>query len=224
MSTRIPGWLPAAAALALSSMVCTALLVVRVRQTDSIVYGFMPWNLFLAWIPMLLALIAYGADVRGTGGRLLFGAVAPFWLLFFPNAPYVITDLKHLHVSSSVPVWYDAVLMTCFVSTGLSLGLVSLYLMHNLVRRMVGAGVGWLFAISSIGLAAFGMYLGRVMRFNSWDAIQEPDSLARYTLDVLTQPTMHADVYRVCAVLSVFLISAYLTLFTVARLEWQLRR
>jgi uncharacterized membrane protein len=81
-----------------------------------------------------------------------------------------------------------------------------------------------MFALGSIVLAAFGIYLGRFMRYNSWDAIRDPLPLGRHLLDVALRPAMHADAYAVTAVLAVLIASAYLVLCTVARMELRLQR
>src|SRR5258707_5924632 len=124
------------ASLAFASAICLALLAVRVVYSDSLNYSFLAWNLFLAWLPMLCSLFAYNAYKRlGRLSWLVVAGCALAWLLFFPNAPYILTDLMHLSPRPDAPLWFDVLLVIAFAWTGLFLGLVSLSLMHALVRR-----------------------------------------------------------------------------------------
>ena len=62
------------------------------QQTDTL-YAFLIWNLFLAWVPFVFSMAAYELDKRKRGGLLLL-PLGIAWLLFFPNAPYLMTDLE----------------------------------------------------------------------------------------------------------------------------------
>ena len=116
-----------------------ALVGVRVVYSGSEHYGALIWNLFLAWIPFALALAVYDGFRRGASRTLLLTGGA-LWLLFFPNAPYIVTDLKHLRTWEGAPIWYDVVMASAAAWAGLARGVVSLYLMQTGVRRLVGAG------------------------------------------------------------------------------------
>ncbi len=94
---------------------------------------------------------------------------AALWLVFFPNAPYIITDLLHLSAQDGVPVWYDLILLSAFAWTGAMLGMISLGLMHVLVARVAGGAWSWIFVLGVLMLSGFGVYLGRFPRWNSWD-------------------------------------------------------
>src|SRR5215210_6088195 len=88
------------------SVLVVALVAVRVRHTGSLDYVNLVWNLFLAWIPLGLAVVVYDGARRGVGGQWLV-AFGGLWLLFFPNAPYLMTDLKYLRELDGMPLWYD---------------------------------------------------------------------------------------------------------------------
>jgi len=127
------------AALMFSSAVCLALYVVRVVYTGELTHFFLNWNLFLAWIPLLCAVAAYG--MQALRSKLRYAAALPcaaVWLLFFPNAPYLLTDLLHLSAGEGAPAWFDLVMILSFAWTGLLLGFVSLYLMQDLVSQALG--------------------------------------------------------------------------------------
>ncbi len=166
------------AALAFATAVCVIMLAVRVLYANSTAYIRMLWNLFLAWLPMLAALAAY--NLRKRDARRGWAMIVPcafVWLLFFPNAPYMVTDMLHLQPRYGVPLWYDLLLLVSFAWTGTFLGLVSLYLMHTLVRRSAGVPAGWLFTFTVLAITGFGVYLGLFPRWNSWDLFLNPMSL-----------------------------------------------
>jgi uncharacterized membrane protein len=160
-----------ALALLAASTLCVATLEVRTRATDDPYYSFLVWNLLLAWIPLVLAGAAYERTRRG-GGPIV-AALLVLWLLFFPNAPYLLTDFIHLG-EGPAPLWYDALMLSAFAWTGLLLGFASLALVQEIVRRRFGPRAGWLSVVAALGLAGVGVYLGRFVRFNSWDALLHP--------------------------------------------------
>src|SRR5712691_3005759 len=128
--------------LALASAFGVAMVVVRTVQTGNPDYRNLLWNLFLAWVPFVLALAVYDRPRRG-GSRPLQLALARRWLLFLPNAPYLLTDFMLLRRIGGVPLWYDVTMLTTFAWTGLLLGFISLYLVQIVVRRAYGATLGW---------------------------------------------------------------------------------
>lgn len=156
--------------LVLGSALGTGLIVLRIEWTGE--PGFLPlvWNLFLAWLPLLLALVLVGLHRARAHGVALVAVGLP-WLLLLPNAPYIVTDLVHLAERPGVPVWFDAVLISCNAAVGLGLGLLSLYLVHRVVAARRGAVAGWVVALGCLPLAVVGVWLGRVHRFNSWDVV-----------------------------------------------------
>ena len=113
-------------ALLFASGICLAMLASRALFAQSRELFFYPWNLFLAWLPFLLARRIYGlrADRSPRFGLLAVCALA--WFFFFPNAPYIVTDLVHLKTRAPVPKWFDLLLMVSFAWTGLCLGYLSL--------------------------------------------------------------------------------------------------
>ena len=131
--------------LSAASLICFALEEVRYYYTGTRRYSMLDWNLYLAWIPMLLASFAYMLSWRR---RLVFISIPVFtflWLIFFPNAPYILTDLEHLNQSSPASlVWYDVIMLVWFSWTGMLLGIVSLSLMQEIIKRDFGRLAGWL--------------------------------------------------------------------------------
>ena len=203
------------AALALLSLFSVALVGARYAYSREPLFGGLIWNLFLAWIPFGLAIFVY--DRHRTGARtatlLPFGAL---WLLFLPNAPYIVTDFKHLEETGGAPLWFDVVVIAAPAWTGMLLGFLSLYLVQAVVRELVGRAVGWVVAIGALGLASFGVYLGRVQRWNSWDLLTDPSLLAQLDV-VLVDPRALA----MTILLSGFLTLSYLVLYAFMTLDLQ---
>lgn len=109
-------------ALLLASILSCALVVVRAYYAGNTAYAFFFWNLFLAWVPVAAALLFYGLAARQTRSKALMLCAAVIWFLFFPNAPYIVTDIVHLREAPPVPYWYDIVCVMAFAQTGLFLG------------------------------------------------------------------------------------------------------
>ncbi|WP_203568333.1 DUF1361 domain-containing protein [Aestuariimicrobium ganziense] len=156
-----------------ASVVASGLLVGRLLSTGTPTFGFLGWNLVLAWIPLLLALAITGLHrARSSGvGLVLAGLV---WLAFLPNAPYIVTDVVHLHARSPV---FDIALVSVFALVGLAVGLASLLLVQHVVTDHLGALAGWTMSAAALVLSTVGIWLGRVHRFNSWDITAQAGAL-----------------------------------------------
>jgi uncharacterized membrane protein len=183
--------LPALAAFAVASGGGMALLTGRYLVTGHARFTFLPWNLLLAWMPFFFALGAWrwfrSAPPQPRRGWLCSAG----WLVFFPNAPYLCTDMVHLFRVGRAPAslfWFDLVMLLTFAFTGLLLGFASLAVMQSLVARARGWLFGWLFAAATLGMAGFGIYLGRFLRWHSWDVLRSPLGLTKDIADRLFAP------------------------------------
>ena len=200
-------------ALTLSSLVSVGLFSLRVIYTQRILHGFLNWNLFLAWLPMICGLTAYNLHKHPSRARWIGVAVfSVLWLLFMPNAPYLVTDIVNLYPQSDMPFWFDIILFAAYIWTGMFLGLVSLFLMQEVVRHIAGRVVSWVFALGVLGLSSFGIYLGRFMRWNSWDVFVNPGHVLADIVAPLRHPTAHIETYLFSLIFAFFIISAYLML------------
>jgi uncharacterized membrane protein len=204
-------------AFVLASGLCGALLLVRGIETGWFGYSFLVWNLFLAWVPFVLALVLYDVNRRG-GSRVAQAVLAAGWLLFLPNAPYIVTDFLHVGVIGGAPIWFDAALVAAFAATGVMLGLASLLLVQSVVARAWGELWGWLMLVPVLGLCSVGIALGRIARFNSWDAVSQPDAVLRVVADKVVDPASAARGIALVAALTVSLAVGYLVLYAVAGL------
>ena len=193
------------------SLFCVALVLVRFGESGSTKFIGLIWNLFLAWIPFVLAVVVYDRWRRQRVGPALL-VLGGLWLLFFPNAPYIVTDFVHLERTTDAPYWYDAVTVSAFAWTGVLLGFASLFLMQTVVRQWRGVGTGWAFAGVAIALGAVGIYLGRVLRLNSWDALELP----RILHGVALNPFAHQQAIAVTVLISMALGFAYVLLYNFA--------
>ena len=216
----IPGPRQRATLLALifASGICLAMLASRALFAQRWELGFYPWNLVLAWIPLLLAGRIYRLRADRSPRFGLLGACAVLWFFFFPNAPYIVTDLIHLKTRAPVPKWFDLVLMVSFAWTGLCLGYLSLYLMQEVVRSRLGRRWSWRFVVAMLALSSFGIYLGRFERWNSWDVLARPLGLAS---DVVQRVSFagNPELFAFSATFFAFSLLTYATLFALTHLH-----
>jgi uncharacterized membrane protein len=198
--------------LLLASVFGEAMVVVRMAHTGNSDYQNLLWNLVLAWVPFLLALAVYDRHRRG-GSRPVQLALAGLWLLFLPNAPYLLTDFMLLRQIEGVPLWYDVTMLTTFAWTGLLLGFISLHLMQSVATRAFGAAAGWAGAVAALGLSGFGIYLGRFQRWNSWDVLVDPARVAADVWARVGDPLAYGRTFAITVFLGAFLTLAYLVLY-----------
>jgi uncharacterized membrane protein len=147
-------------------------------------YGFYRWNLGLALVPLALAyLVSWAARREITWPALPVLGLA--WIIFLPNAPYLITDLVHLDEGVNGP---NIVVLSLLAITGLLIGVKSIQLVQRTVERLFGLAAGRVAVHVIAVLTAFGIYLGRVKRWNSWDVIEEPHAFVHALVRVPSQP------------------------------------
>jgi uncharacterized membrane protein len=180
-------------------------------------YSFLVWNLFLAWIPLGMAYISYLMSFGRRTLSVLVAITAFLWLIFFPNAPYILTDLVHLgQPSEVVPLWFDVILVVWFAWTGLLLGILSLYFMQEIVHREFGRAVGWVFVVVGSFLSGLGIYMGRVLRWNSWDIISSPSDIFYGIWQGMQNPSLGA--IAMTALFGAIFLFVYLTFYTFGHL------
>lgn len=180
-------------------------------------YAFLIWNLFLAWIPFIISYFTYTISLTRRLLYVVIPVAAFLWLIFFPNAPYILTDFQHLaKASPELPVWYDVMMLIWFAFTGLLLGVVSLFLMQEIVRREFGRWVGWGFVIAVAGLSSAGIYVGRFLRWNSWDIFRNPTGMVLYTLESAQDPSLQSIGF--IGLFGAFFLFLYITLYTFGHL------
>lgn len=207
------------AALVLASTASAGLVIARILWTGRLSYTFLLWNLFLAWVPLVFALFAIDHYKRRPGSRWIFLGYAGAWLLFFPNAPYICTDLIHLTNRSYPNFWVEMVLILSCAVTGLVVGFVSLFLMHSMVARRMGPVASWFFVGAIAALSSFGVYLGRFLRFNSWDVVVRPWELLRGIGGWAADPLAQSNSFAFPILFAVFLFVSYLLFYAMTHLQ-----
>jgi uncharacterized membrane protein len=196
--------------LSLLGFWCVSMIAVRIERTGSGYYLFLVWNLFLAGVPLIASTSLRHANNRQSASLLQIGLFG-LWLLFLPNAPYILTDLLHLTAASPVPAWYDLALLLSCAGTGLLLGYLSLSDIHGIVDKKFGTFAGWIVALSSLVLSGFGIYLGRFLKWNSWDVLVRPTILLEL-VDGFLHPSVHTKTFSVTLVFGVLFALGYISL------------
>lgn len=174
--------------LILSSILASGFFAFRVFYSGTSNYSNLLTNLFLAWLPYILSVIAFSVYRLNRKRWVLILLLGVFWLVFFPNAPYMVTDFYHLDARPPVPLWFDISLIAIFAFTGCFLAIASLRSIHLIIEGFLGRFIGWVFALFSLGLGSLGVYLGRFGRFNSWDILLNPKSVVKEIAYTILNP------------------------------------
>jgi uncharacterized membrane protein len=201
----------------LSTVFCLGLFSARVLHSHSFAYKNLIWNLFLAWIPYLFSIWA-AALYSSRSGRwwvLIFPGF--LWLIFFPNAPYIITDFLHLADRPRIPIWYDILMLASFAWTGCFLAIASLRTMQLLVKNHVGWVMSWVFAGAVLTLGGIGIYLGRFSRWNSWDIFFFPKEILYDVAVRVVNPLSNINFFGFTSIITIFLIVCYLMFITIRK-------
>ncbi len=170
----------------------SVLLLLRFAFTLSTNYWFLGWNLFLAGLPYFFSFIIYKFNLgKKYSVKLFFLLLA--WLAFYPNSPYIFVDLRHVGYVSDIPVGFDWALTFLHAFVGAFLGFESIVLLRSVLYKILNVRLG-LLVLSINLLAGFGVYLGLVLRFNSWDILLNPLGLIATIVILLTN---QADLIRI---------------------------
>lgn len=185
------------------------LIAVRVFYTGSTLYLFLVWNIFLAWIPFMIS-SGFGKLPGSAGWKqlLVFGC----WLAFFPNGLYIVTDLIHLQTESEVPKWFDTVLLFSASVAGLMMAFISLYRVEKFLHKTVNRKLHSVLIFGILFLGSFGVYLGRFLRWNSWDIISNPFQLMRSISYRIFSPLDHLQTWTVTGTLTIFFYLLYISI------------
>lgn len=178
------------------------LLMIRMKLTHSFFYLFLVWNLFLAVIPF--AITTYLASVPKLNKYAMFLWFGT-WLLFLPNAPYIITDLLHLRISATSLLWLDVLVINAFALTGLILFYYSLLEMKTILTQYLNDKKLRLLLIAIPFISGFGVYLGRFLRYNSWEILSNPKYLFVDILNIAIQPFENKEAWLFTILFGAFL-------------------
>lgn len=184
-------------------------LTVRVHRTGSLWFAFMVWNLVLAVVPFCFALLLHLRWQRQPRVSVGLVLLALGWLVFFPNAPYVLTDVVHL--GNDKLWWYDLPLVMAFAGTSWLAGLMSLDLVDDVLTNAVGKNFARGVVLASCWLSGMGVYVGRFLRFNSWDVVESPRTLTVAAIEKFVPPWRHPEPHTFALFFAVLLLGSYMT-------------
>jgi uncharacterized membrane protein len=195
----------------LSCLFSVGLTAVRVVYTGELLFVWLNWNLFLAFVPYAITryLLRHPGWIQNN--KKLFAAFIG-WLLFIPNSFYIITDLFHLSSRLPVPLWYDLALILSFVWNGLVLGILSVRQMEKIIASRWKLANEWFFVYPMMLLNAFGIYVGRFLRYNSWDVITNPSRLLSDIIYLIIHPLRNRFDWSMILCYSVFMTLMYITI------------
>lgn len=185
------------------------LLAARCLFTGKLYYLFLVWNIFLAWIPF--AISSQFEKVKHSNAciqAILFCC----WLAFFPNGLYIVTDLIHLEKESNVPKWFDAVLLFSSSVVGLMMAFISLYRVELFLKGRVHQKIHAVLIVLILFMGSFGVYLGRFLRWNSWDIISNPLQLFVSIGERIISPFEHVQTWSVTIILTIFFYLLYMSI------------
>ncbi len=196
-------------AIAISSLVSASLFAYGAWRNHSLNYTYLLWNLFLAWLPLFFAvrLIFTLKTKRWSSWEGL--AISLLWLVFLPNSFYLISDFIHLQEVQRVDILYDAVMFTSFIYTGVILGFSSLYLVHLQLRRRFSGRTAAAWVAFTLLTCSAAIYVGRDLRWNSWDILTNTGGLLLDISDRVLHPSAYPHMLITIAVFFVLLGSMY---------------
>jgi len=204
------------AALVFSSCASIGILAVHIISTHSFIYWYLGWNLLLAWLPLLFVILLRRSLAYHPWLALRPMVWTVLWLAFLPNSFYIVSDLLHLQSVSTTDLLYDTVMMVSFMLNGLLLGYISLYQVHlELKKRLIS--VAWTNGLISLSLVvcSFAIYLGRDLRWSSWDLIVNPQGILFDISNQIIDPLHHLQAFTTTLMFFVLLGTFYLVICSI---------
>ena len=205
-------------ALGISTLISVGLFAYGAWRNSSLVYGYLVWNLFLAWLPLLFAvrLVSVLRHKLWSSWEALGASV--LWLVFLPNSFYMISDFIHLGGVQRVDLLYDSLMLASFIYTGVALGFSSLYLIHIQLRRRLSSGASTVWIAATLFICSLAVYAGRDLRWNSWDVLTNPGGLLFDVSDRLQHPSAYPQMLITTITFFILLASMYNLLWRGTRL------
>lgn len=182
------------------------LILIRCMYARNLHFLFLAWNLLLAWIPYAISVLFNRIVHEQKWNQAL---VFFCWFIFFPNALYLLTDLIHLENESNIPKWFDAVLLFSASLLGLFLAFVSLFRVERYLILLFERKRAGMIVLFILFFGSFGVYLGRFLRWNSWDIIRNPIGLATDMIERILFPIAYLHAWGITLILSVLFYLIY---------------
>lgn len=200
-------------AFGLVSGLCLVMFLARFFVTGTVRFAFVPENLALAWLALIFA---WALSVQLKTKALASWqniSLSLLWLLFLPNTWYVLTDFVHAQSTGQISQMFDIVLISTLVFAGFTLGFTSLFIVHKqLLKR-------WRYSLAHLAIgavllsASFAIYLGRDLRWNSWDIVTNPGGIILNVSDRIIDPFGHPRALNVTVLFFVLLSTLYLAIW-----------
>ena len=171
-------------------------------------FFFLNWNLFLAFVPWALTTISF-IRPKIQSSFISIVILLVFWLMFFPNAPYIITDLFHLRVIKSMPIWYDTLMILSYAWTGMLFGFLSLLDIEEILKRKLPRALVACISVFLLFVGSFGIYIGRYLRWNTWDLFTRTSEVLTDIGDRFVNPFQHRTTWGVTIFMGIFLNIVY---------------
>lgn len=190
--------------------VSVGLFAAGAAANHSLRFSYLLWNLFLAWLPLgFMALLFHSLKTH------LWSSAQPFslsllWLIFLPNSFYMISDFIHIQDVPRHNLLYDVVMFTAFIFTAALVGFCSLYLVHAELRKRISMLASSLLIGFILFLCSFAIYLGRDLRWNSWDVLLNPAGILFDISDHLIHPLQHLEMFSITFTFFLLLGSLYI--------------
>ncbi len=199
--------------LLLSSGVSIALLAARMISTGSNDFWFLGWNLLLGWLPLGFAWWLIRRLPTKRWLSLANVVLTLLWVGFLPNAFYIVSDFIHLRSTGDISLLFDVVMLTSFTFNGFVLGYISLYMVHQQLRQRLSRIQADGIAAFVLLLCSFAIYLGRYLRWNSWDILVNPFGLIFDASEPFVNPSSHPQAFTTTLMFFVLLTSIYAVSF-----------
>lgn len=204
-------------ALLLSSLTSVGLFMAGALRNHSMEFSYLIWNLFLAWLPLLFGLWLERVLRRKLWSSWEALAATALWLAFLPNSFYMISDFVHIQEVQRIDLLYDVVTFSAFIFSGVTLGFLSLYAIHRQLLQRMHWRMAALTTAGVILLCSFAIYLGRDLRWNSWDILVNPGGILFDVSDRFLHPTSYPRLFTTTGSFFVLLGSLYVVVWEVAR-------
>ena len=182
------------------------LLMVRMKLNKSYFFLFLIWNVFLAIIPYTITMYL---NTKPNISKIKLAFWSLVWLAFLPNAPYIVTDLIHIKIGNHSLLWLDVLVVLSFALSGLLLFFISIMDMQKLLKSKFEKLPVEAVSIVIIFLCGFGVYLGRFLRYNSWEIISQPHLLFKDIITIIFSPFQHFEAWLFTLGFGAFLVVGY---------------
>lgn len=210
-------------ALGVSSLASISLYFMGAWSNHDYAFSYLPWNLMLAWLALVVTLWLERTIHRNLWSSWYALAVTMLWLGLLPNTFYMISDFVHIQEINRVDLLYDVVMFTSFILNGVMLGFMSMFIVHReLMKRLAARSAHICMGIIML-LCSFAIYIGRELRWNTWDILTNPSSLLFDVSDRVLNPKEHPQAFTTTISFFVLLTTLYAVLWHITKLGRQQR-